>query len=870
MNKLLIRDIKGSFGRFIAILLIILLGVLLFVGVKATGPSLNESLHSELVKRNLSDVQVISDKGFTAKDIQAVKKVQGANAELAKFKFVIGGTNKDAIALYGFDAKANQNHLSLVSGHLPTKSNEVVLDELAKEKDHYQIGDTFRFAKSANLKHTTYKVVGFADSPMYIDDSTRGATNIGSGKVQYFAYVSNKSINMPVSNLMNIGFKEFQKENLFSNQYETQINRRIKSLKKVLNHRKNERTVEITSTVLDEFDKAQSKINQGQEQLNEAKKQLKSQSNGQVTTNVTIKKQTEILKNQQAKLIKQKALVQKNARPNYTWQQRKDLPGFTGYGESSDRISAIANVFPVFFFLLAALITFTTVTRMVEESRGQIGTLKALGFSRMMIGYEYTAYAFWAGIIGTILGSILGNQLLPRFVISMYTHYVIGKPTIYFDWKSILIAGLLAMMVTVGAALIVILRETRDVPASLMRPKSPKNAKKILLERIPFIWKRLKFNQKISYRNLFRFKARGLMTILGIAGGTALILTGYGIANSISATGSRQFNQIFNYDLAVQLKTARSLDSVQKTIKSNQDYSRDTTVHTAVVKTARGGKNFDDVTLYVPQNANSFSKFINLSDQKTNQKLSISSKGVIVSEKMAKVLNVKKEGTVQVKEPGKGTVKLKVIGITKNYVGNFIYMSKDAYKKSFQKEPAFKTILVKLKSNPTISDNKLAKKWISNNSNILGVSFMSDQLSVINNMTKQLGPVVMIFILLSGLLSFVVLYNLNNINISERLRELSTIKVLGFFDPEVTMYVARESIILTVLGILGGFGLGNLLTNYVIKQAETNAVMFPLTIEPLGYVVATALMVVFNLVVIYITHRRLKKIDMVSALKSNE
>ncbi|WP_283678340.1 FtsX-like permease family protein [Lentilactobacillus sp. Marseille-Q4993] len=870
MNKLLFRNIKGSLGRFFAIALIIMLGVLIFVGVKATGPALNDSLQSEVKTQRLSDVQVISDKGFTDKDVKAAEKVSGAKAEAVKYKTAIGGKNRDAVAVYGYKKNAKQNKLIIRSGHLPKKANEIVLDSKAKKDEGYKLGDSFKFAKSAKLKQRTYKVVGFADSVQYIDNSTRGAANIGNGQVQFFAYVTDKAMNMPVNTAINVRFNSLDKYATFSKKYKNAVDDKVSDLKRELNDRKADRANELAGPALKKLDAAQTKLDDSQKQLDKSKAALKKASNGQMTANSQLTSAQKRIDASKKKLVSQRAKVEKATKPTYLWSTREDFPGFSGYGDSSDRIAAIANVFPLFFFLLAALITFTTVTRMVEESRGQIGTLKALGFSKGSIAYQYVMYAFYAALLGIVGGSLIGNLTLPRFVLSMYKTYVLKDSVVNFDWVSIGLAVILALISTVGAAFIVISKEVRVVPSELMRPKAPKSAKKILLERITFIWSRLKFNQKISYRNLFRFKSRGFMTILGIAGGTALILTGFGLDNSISGSGKLQYGNIIHYDAVVQSKTPAKLASVQRTVKKGGDYRDSARVATGTVKASNGNGNVADITVYAPENKGDFKKFINVRDDKTKKPLKISDDGVIITEKMAKKLKVKKGDTISLARSGQSKTKAKVIGIAENYVSNFIYTTKNRYQKFMHEKPEVKTLLVKLHNTDKSKETKLGKKWITDNSDILGISFTRDQQKTLSNMASQMGPVVWIFILLSGLLSFIVLYNLNNINVSERLRELSTIKVLGFFDPEVTMYVARESIILAIVGIVAGYGLGTLLTVYVLHQAATTAVIFPLIIKPLGYVVATILMIMFNLIVIMLTHRRLKRVDMVEALKSNE
>lgn len=862
MNKLLLRNIKDSFGRFIAIAMIIMLGVLIFVGVKATGPALNDSLQAEVNSQKLSDVQIISTKGFTSKDVAAAEKVSGAKVEASKYKAVIGGKNRDAIALYGYDKQDKQNLPKIKSGRLPKANNEISLDSKAKTDEGYKLGDMFKFAKSADLTRKTFKVVGFADSAQYVDNATRGAANIGNGQVQYFAYVPKKMMNLPVATTLNVRFSGLQTKGTFASSYKNAVKDKVKQLKRVLNARKADRAAELAKPATKKLTSVQSKLDAAKRQLATAAKAAPNNSR--------VKTQQKQLAKQQAKLDQQKKKVKDATTPTYIWSTREDFPGFLGYGESSDRIAAIANVFPLFFFLLAALITFTTVTRMVEESRSQIGTLKALGFSKGSIAYQYIMYALLAAVVGIVFGSVLGNELLPRLVISMYQNYVLGGAVVHFDWTSIVFAMFLALISTVGAAIIVINREVKVVPSELMRPKAPKSSKKIWLERVTFIWSKLKFNQKISYRNLFRFKSRGIMTILGIAGGTALILTGFGLDNSISSSGQRQYNDLIHYDAVVQSKTTDKLPEVQKTVKDAGNYKQSTVVSTGAAKVSKGGKSVADITVYSPKNEDQFSKYIKVKSVDSKKQLSLPNDGIVLTEKASKTLGVKKGDKITVTGQNNHKSQVKVAAVAENYVSNFMYVKQQNYRSVMGKQPSMKTLLVQLKKTNKSTETKLGKKWISKNTNILGINFTTDQKKTVTNMSSQMGPIVWIFILLSGLLSFIVLYNLNNINISERQRELSTIKVLGFFDPEVTMYVARETIILAIVGIVGGYGLGNLLTMYVLHQAETNAVIFPLVIKPLGYVVATVLMIVFNLVVIAITHRHLKNVDMVEALKSNE
>ncbi|MGI3100482.1 ABC transporter permease [Companilactobacillus alimentarius] len=837
LTKNMLRSINQAKGRFIAIILIIMLGVLIFVGVKATGPSLNNSLNKTVADKNLSDVQVVSTTGFDKKDIKLAEKVKGAKAETTKFKYVMGGKSKVAIALYGYDKDSKQNQLIVRNGRLPKNSHEIVLDKNARNKYDYKLGDTFKFSKSADLKRQSYKIVGFVDSPQYIDNQSRGVTNIADGQVSLFAYIPKKQMNLATDTMLNVRFNSLKSKNTFSKDYKNAVNAKVKKLKKEFKGRAKQRTNEVASTYL-------STLNQQQKQLD----QLKAVN----PTAVAI---------QQQKLDTAKEKILKQAKTTYTWQTRQDLTGFSAYGESSDRIAAIANVFPVFFFLIAALITFTTITRMVEEARGEIGTFKAFGYTKWEIAKNYFYYALSAGLIGAVLGAVIGTETLPRIVLSMYKQYIALDWVISSTWQTLLIAVIFSLLATVGAALLVVRRELGEGPAALMRPKAPKSAKKILLERIKPLWNHLSFNSKVSYRNLFRFKSRMFMTIIGIAGGTALILTGFGIQNSITASGNQQYKDIFSYQAVVKLNENANLSKVDRILNKDKNYRSNTRINSTTAKLNYDKKQINDVNVYTPTSAKDFKKYVHLTTNLDKNK-------VALTKKTAQLLNVKTGDKVKVTLTSGKKVNLKVGAITENYVGHYLYLSPKTYRQKFGKLKT-NTLLLSLKNQTSAQRKHLANKLLDSKQ-VMGTSYTYDVSDTVSKMSTLLRPIILILILLSGILSFVVLYNLTNINVSERIRELSTIKVLGFYNNEVTMYVVRENIILTIVGIILGYGVGNLLTAYILNQAATEQVIFPLTIHWIGYVVATLLMIIFTAIVMLVTHRKLKHIDMIGALKSNE
>ncbi len=402
-----------------------------------------------------------------------------------------------------------------------------------------------------------------------------------------------------------------------------------------------------------------------------------------------------------------------------------------------------------------------------------------------------------------------------------------------------------------------------------MRPKAPKSAKRILLERITPLWSRLSFNRKVSYRNLFRFKSRMWMTIIGIAGGTALILTGFGIQDSIGSTATKQYQDIVHYQATVRLAQAGQQSKADMILNHTKQYYSHTTVAGSVATVSVKGHQVEDANIYAPENPQQFTRYVSLKDTTDNHNIHLKQTGVVLTEKMANLLHVKVGDRVKLTTTDhlKGTAK--VTAITKNYMGHFVYLSGHAYRTLFGEKPALNTLLVRLDHQSSTQREHLAHQLL-NQGGVVGTSYTDDQRTTVSSMSKSLSAVVLIFIGLSGILSFVVLYNLTNINVSERIRELSTIKVLGFYDGEVTMYIVRENIILTLVGIVVGYGVGKLLTAYIMMQAATAEVIFPTTIHWPGYLTATALMLVFTLIVMLVTHRRLQRVDMIEALKSNE
>ncbi|MQS53187.1 ABC transporter permease [Companilactobacillus mishanensis] len=823
LNRMLHRTLKDTRGRFIAITLIIMLGVLIFVGVKGIGPGYRDSATSELNKTQLQDISISSTAGLTQKDIDLAKKIKGVKVEASKNVFALASSDKSVVNVYGYKNNNSLNQLIIREGHLPTQPNQIVLDQRAKRYGGFKIGDTYKLDKTKGLTRQSYKVVGFADSPLYINNNyNRGNANVGSGTVSYFAYVPENNFNMNVYTSIGIFMNKRPSGDTYGKTYKNAVDSKMRQVKKVFDDRASQRKDELVSTAI-----------------------------------------------AQQQMPVPESMVRKSiATPTYNFDKRTDLIGFTDYGDSSDRIAAIGDVFPVFFFLIAALITFTTISRMISEDRTQLGTMKAMGYSRTKIARNYFLYALLAAIIGTVFGVIIGQQGLVRFVLKISQSDIFTNQVVYPQWTDIILATVMSLVATIGAVAIVAPTELRTKPAELMLPKVPKNGKKILLERIKPFWSRLSFNSKVSIRNLFRFKSRMFMTIIGIAGGAGLILTGFGLKDSISGLSAAQFGGVVRYQAIVRLDKGHNPDKARNILSKNKSYKSAQAANTDVVELHNDDNSLSDVSFLVPSSSKDFSKYVNLKTTK-NEKIALPKSGITLSNKAATLMDVEKGDYVKIQQSNGSTKKVRVSEIVQNYIGHFAYMSPTAYKAAFGSPVKINGLLVKTKSMSQKSQQAMAQDLLDKG-NIINTTYMSDSLSSSDDMTKSLNGVVLILILMSGLLSFVVLYNLTNINVSERMRELSTIKVLGFYDREVTLYIARENIALTIVGIIFSFGVGQLLTRFILNQAATNNLLFPTIIDWEGYVAATVLTALFTGIVMYVTHLRLRKVDMLEALASRE
>lgn len=560
-------------------------------------------------------------------------------------------------------------------------------------------------------------------------------------------------------------------------------------------------------------------------------------------------------------------------KPVWYVYDRNQLPDYTGYGENADRMKAIGEVFPVIFFLVAALISLTTMTRMVEEQRTLIGTFKALGYERHAIAGKYIGYALLATVTGSIIGILFGEKVFPYIIINaygiMYQH--MNELAIPYNLQYGLGAAAAALASTLTATFLACFRELREQAAELMRPPTPKQGQRVLLERVTFIWKRLNFSWKASIRNLVRYKKRFFMTIFGIGGCMALMLVGFGLKDSIFAVVDIQYGEIQLYDGTVILDSDAEDAQKQEVLtmlegKKNVDMATEGLLSQITVG---NGEEWHDIYIDVPQNVEQFSEFTVLQDRKINEEYFLDDEGAILTEKMASELDVKVGDSIIIRDQDKGDLNVEVSAICENYMGHYLYMTPSYYEEVYGEAPEYNCVFYKTADRTTEEAEEIGEEALKFDG-ALSVSYTTDMRQQVDDMLGALDIVIVVLIMSAGMLAFVVLYNLNNINITERQRELATLKVLGFYNNEISAYVYRENIVLTLIGAVFGMIMGVILHRFIIVTVEIESIMFGRNIDVSSFIYGFLLTAAFSCLVNGAMYFKLKKINMVESLKSVE
>ena len=1038
-KKSITREILSSKARFASILVIILLGVAFYSGIKSSGPDMNKAVNELYKNQNLMDSKIVSTLGLSDKDLDLLKN----NDKILDFypTHTIDANLENinsVVRFMEYDKNNNINKFIVVDGRLPLNSGEIALDEQAlKNNKNLKVGDTYTIESYKDtmkyFKKKTFKIVGFVKSPMHMEKESRGTTTVGKGSIDYFAVVNKDDISMDAYTEIYVRFKNVEGLDAYSDEYKETMEINNKYLESLYSDRKIDKVKEIKSTAQEELDKIYAEIEENENKLLSAKKEIESGkeklkkgknqyeqglksygeeiksgelsiSNGKqelVKAQEALDKQKENLNIGKEKLKEAKTLldntkqallaqgidpdqdigdiedstgdilplinqyqqgkkqyeeqleslnygetqlqegqkqlenakleiakgekelenekikgkleldkaknqlevsqqnldagevkIKENTKKildakekikkeqdkidsiegKYYFFNRTDNIGYSGLKDSINSLDSIASVFPLFFFLIAVLICLTTMTRMVEENRGEIGTLKALGYNNLEISRKFVIYASLASIIGSAIGILIGCNILPQIINTSYRSlYNLPSLIIYYYPSYVIQSIVISILCTVGAALYVLRVELKSTPSNLMRAKAPKIGKKILLERITPLWKRLNFNQKVTFRNIFRYKQRMIMTVFGIAGCMAMLVTGYGLQDSNNGMLQKQFNKLWKYEAMVIFNdnsSDKEKKEYNKTLKNLKGYEDNLSIHQETVLFGKKDINKQSATLYVPKDIDKINNFIILNDRKSEKEYKISDNGVIITEKLARLLGVSVGDIITLNNEENNPYKVKVDNICENYFAHYIYMSPSYYEKTFDKNPKYNMELLNFNSKKM--DKEEISDKIMNCDNVINITLMSDIKKSTEESSANLDVIMLVIIIASGCLAFVVLYNLNNVNVSERIRELSTIKVLGFYDNEVTMYILRENIILTLLGILVGSFLGKLLHSFILYTSETDNMMMYPNISVKGYLLSALITIFFSMIVMIMMHIKLKKVDMIDALKSNE
>ena len=624
-----------------------------------------------------------------------------------------------------------------------------------------------------------------------------------------------------------------------------------------------------------QISEGQKKIEEAQQQLSSGTKELEDgwavYEEGRIEAQKKIEDGERQITEAREELAKAQQKIDDLEKPKWYVYDRNNLTEYSGYGDNADRMRAIGKVFPLIFFLVAALISLTTMTRMVEEERTQIGTLKALGYGNASIVGKYLWYAILATLTGGVFGILIGEKIIPYIIITAYKimyrhmHDVVIPYNLYYA----VTACAAALACTVIATLFSCMKELREQAAELMRPPTPKQGKRVFLERVPFIWKNLNFTWKSTVRNLVRYKKRFFMTVFGIGGCMGMMLFGFGLKDSISAIVPLQYEEIQLYDGDVILKedVTEERNEVQKELDTDKKVSV-TAENLLKNIEISSGESSQEVYLDVPKDVEAFKKFVVIRDRKTKEIYSLDDKGAILTEKVAKLLEVNVGDKLTI-DTDDGEKTVLISAICENYMGHYLYMTSEVYEKTFGEAPAYNSIYYRTQDRTT-EEAKDVGENIMKCDGTLSISYTTSLKKQVDHMLESLDIVIIVLIISAGMLAFVVLYNLNNINITERKRELATLKVLGFYDKEVSSYVYRENILLTLIGALAGLLIGKILHRFIVETVEIDSVMFGRNIDPPSFLYAFLLTVAFSLFVNGVMYFKLKKINMVESLKSVE
>lgn len=976
-----IKKIFKSFGRFISISIIIMLGIGFFLGLKEATPGMFYTADTYYDDKKLMDYKVTSTYGLTEEDILSLKELKNVEKVIPTYSIDVLSNGK-SIRLHAIEEDVN--NVEIVSGVMPNNINECLADV-----NNYELGETIVFDETSEyLNINGCKVVGTIKSPLYIF-SSYGISNVGDGKLSSFIFINKDAFNYEYYTESYIIAKGTTETNSYEESYNEVSNKLYEELIELKPIRESIRYEEIKKEAYDEIAKIQNELNdeisENEQKLNDAKKELddaqetlnktkeetlatieenynklenskklieeqlnsysinineidetilmieenvntlKEQLNylepvseeyklveNQITnletqkntliniqTNLkTVEDGLEELEQQKnnfyARINKEQAKIndgyeeyyagvtelesaKKDAeekiktalkeveeieKPKWYLLDRNDSTGYQNYKDDAEKVEAISKILPVFFILIALLMCLNTLARLIEEERTEIGVLQSNGFGKAKIISSYLYYVLFSSIIGMIFGIILSYMVISKLIYGVFTaNYYLPSYQIIVDPITLTTVVITTLLLMIVVTTYTCNKELKCKPAELLRPKAPKSGKKIFIEKISFIWKRFSFMSKITTRNLFRYKKRIIMTILGVSGCTALLLTGFGLNDSINIISKIQYENIIKYDEMVTLKNnITSVDEKIETLLEENNINDYTLINQNTYTYTYDNKE-ETVYLIVPENKSDINKYIDLTSINDDEEAELSDNGVVITSQMAEQLNVTIGENISIRNSDNELFLLRVDDIVYNYVSHYIYITPNYYQSIFNQEIEYNNIL--LKGN--IDDSINLEEY-----DIYLITETSEIVDTFDDLIKNINKLIVLIIVCASLLAFAVLYNLTIINVTERKREIATFKVLGFNSKEIFVFIYRETFMLTVIGSLLGLILGVFLHKYVIYTAQTGNILFLYNIKWYSYLLSLIITIILSLIVQLIINKTIKKIDMIDSLKYTE
>ena len=894
--KDLLQSFTGSKGRFLSILTLMMLGSLALVGLKVASPNMERTAWDYIQKANLADMTVIADYGLDQADQEELQNLSGADVEFGYMTDLTLANTQDAIRIFSKTDKISK--FEVTQGRLPEQEDELALADFWK--DRYQIGQVIHLnqknGSNSQLKRYSYTITGFVHSPDIFSKTDMGSAGSGNGNLSVYGLVTKDNFKSSVYTIARLRFTSLTDVNPFSSDYEKKLEEEEETLKELVadnGRARLEKMKKDAQESLDEgkkqLDEAESNLTAGKKRLQETETQLQGQESqlsqlpepqkSQVSSQIDqakeqLKQEKEKASQAETDLTKEKAKWQTSqdegnalTEPTYHVYNRKSSPtgqGYLMYSNSAMSIRAVGNIFPVVLYAVAAMVTFTTMTRFVDEERTNAGIFKALGYHSKDIIAKFVIYGLVAGTLGTLLGILIGHYVLAPTISHIITgRMIVGESQQYFYWTYSCLALGLSLVASVLPAYLVSRRELHEEAAQLLLPKPPVKGSKILLERITFIWSRLSFTQKVTARNIFRYKQRMLMTIFGVGGSVALLFAGLGIQSSVVGVADRQFKDLQQYQMVLSVNTRASdtdKDKLEEKLKSDGVKDFRLIFSKQIEEKYPGKAGIQTVTIMVTDK-DDLAPFVRL--EKNGEKLDLSN-GVVLTEKLAQLagVSVGENFTIDGKT-------FKVGGITEHYVGHFVYMNQETYEKIYGQTPKMNTYLVQLKDKSEGNTERVAREFMEQAA-VNGVVQNASTIQLFESFASSLNQTMAILVLVSVLLAIVILYNLTNINVAERIRELSTIKVLGFHNKEVTLYIYRETIILSLVGMIVGLVSGFYLHQFLIQMIAPGTFRFQPQVGWEVYLIPVLAVCIILTILGFFVNHYLRKVDMLEALKSVE